>query len=195
MFFASPLRSMENCISLLDDLQLRLMPKRSRSRHSSRSRRRHRRRSRSQSPSPSSGRPGPRPNGRLHRPNNCRPTTSRSTRMAPFSPSTHAMRDRDRSDDVRDAAESLISIVRHLCVAQQQTSSDLAAERGLRQRLEVRVRDLEDSRLCVICLDRPRQVALQPCSHLVACETCSPRLTRCPICQEVFHGQFSVRVP
>ena len=99
-----------------------------------------------------------------------------------------------------DAGECLI--VRHLGAAQQQTSSELAAERQQRQHLEVRMREIlrevkeyEQMRLCTICMDRTRQVALQPCFHLVACEQCSARLMRCPICLCVIHGRFSVRVP
>ena len=89
-----------------------------------------------------------------------RPNSRRSTTMAPGTPDTLAMNDRLASDGI-DAAECLIIVVRHLGTAQQQTSSELAAERAQRQQLELRVRELEQMRLCTICLDRTRQVALQ----------------------------------
>ena len=41
---------------------------------------------------------------------------------------------------------------------------------------------------CVVCLDRPRRAALDPCSHAVTCEECAQELLnrgdRCPVCRE-----------
>ena len=36
---------------------------------------------------------------------------------------------------------------------------------------------------CVVCLERPREIAFDPCGHLAACETCSRSLGQCPICR------------
>lgn len=40
-----------------------------------------------------------------------------------------------------------------------------------------------DSRTCVCCLDRPRNMVLLDCMHVVACEACAPRLRECPMCR------------
>eukprot|EP00727_Mastigamoeba_balamuthi_P010018 m51a1_g5639 hypothetical protein (1097) ;mRNA; f:838430-846028 len=38
--------------------------------------------------------------------------------------------------------------------------------------------------VCVLCKERPRQVALRNCGHCVLCKQCSVNLKRCPVCQE-----------
>ena len=55
----------------------------------------------------------------------------------------------------------------------------------------VRSRDLaelDEERLCVICLTQPRNVLLMPCRHAVLCEEClevimQRRPSECPICR------------
>eukprot|EP00743_Colponemidia_sp_Colp-15_P010958 GILK01012151.1.p1 GENE.GILK01012151.1~~GILK01012151.1.p1 ORF type:complete len:325 (+),score=54.20 GILK01012151.1:45-977(+) len=44
-------------------------------------------------------------------------------------------------------------------------------------------RRLEDSRVCVVCQDRPIAMLLKPCNHLLACSVCTPKLQCCPLCR------------
>ena len=39
-------------------------------------------------------------------------------------------------------------------------------------------------RTCVVCLDREREVVLDPCRHYCLCGECSNSLTECPICRK-----------
>jgi hypothetical protein len=41
----------------------------------------------------------------------------------------------------------------------------------------------EKNRVCVVCLDRERDVVLDPCRHYCLCMECSDRLRECPICR------------
>ena len=41
----------------------------------------------------------------------------------------------------------------------------------------------EESKLCVICLDRPASHAADPCFHRVVCEACSKGVKTCPVCR------------
>ena len=48
--------------------------------------------------------------------------------------------------------------------------------------------DLDEERLCVICMTEPRNVLLMPCRHAVLCEEClevimQRRPSECPICR------------
>ena len=45
--------------------------------------------------------------------------------------------------------------------------------------------------LCVICMENERSRVTLPCSHLVLCGTCAPRVSSCPICSEkvTLHNQ------
>lgn len=38
---------------------------------------------------------------------------------------------------------------------------------------------------CAICIEKPRNVALVPCGHIVSCAECSFGFTTCPICRVV----------
>mmetsp|Transcript_2081 Transcript_2081/g.6200 ORF Transcript_2081/g.6200 Transcript_2081/m.6200 type:complete len:320 (+) Transcript_2081:58-1017(+) len=49
--------------------------------------------------------------------------------------------------------------------------------------------DIEDERkLCLICLNAVRDQKLEPCNHIVACQTCAPMLRECPVCRTVPTG-------
>mmetsp|Transcript_68739 Transcript_68739/g.80119 ORF Transcript_68739/g.80119 Transcript_68739/m.80119 type:complete len:401 (+) Transcript_68739:72-1274(+) len=41
---------------------------------------------------------------------------------------------------------------------------------------------LSEKELCVICMDRIREVVYMPCAHFLTCPLCSPCLKDCPIC-------------
>ena len=45
------------------------------------------------------------------------------------------------------------------------------------------VRDLEDSRICQICMDEEVAMAFCPCGHVVCCVECSVMCRECPICR------------
>lgn len=40
-----------------------------------------------------------------------------------------------------------------------------------------------ENRMCVVCLERERDVVFQPCYHLVCCQPCGILLGKCPICR------------
>lgn len=42
---------------------------------------------------------------------------------------------------------------------------------------------LKSERLCVICLNKDKNVLFLPCAHLAACLDCSFNLQNCPICR------------
>ena len=43
-------------------------------------------------------------------------------------------------------------------------------------------RDFRD--LCVICLNKQREIVYLPCAHLLTCNSCGPLLDQCPICTQ-----------
>lgn len=45
------------------------------------------------------------------------------------------------------------------------------------------VRDLEDSRICQVCMDEEVATAFCPCGHVVCCVECSVMCRECPICR------------
>ena len=42
----------------------------------------------------------------------------------------------------------------------------------------------KNDRTCVVCLEREREVVLDPCRHYCLCKQCSNSLTKCPICRK-----------
>lgn len=45
---------------------------------------------------------------------------------------------------------------------------------------------------CILCLNRTRNVAFQPCGHLVCCGVCSVALSSCPMCRGRIDGRLRI---
>lgn len=54
------------------------------------------------------------------------------------------------------------------------------------QELEQELMREKESKVCVVCLDRSREMMIRPCNHYCICEECSKHLNRCPICTKHF---------
>ncbi|KAM4697046.1 E3 ubiquitin-protein ligase XIAP [Rhinophrynus dorsalis] len=48
--------------------------------------------------------------------------------------------------------------------------------------IEDKLRQLEEEKICKVCMDRKISVVFIPCGHLVACAQCAEVLDKCPIC-------------
>lgn len=56
-------------------------------------------------------------------------------------------------------------------------------------------KEREDSQLCVVCLDEPKEVVLQPCNHLAVCSKCSTQIgSECPLCRSAVHAKLKVYI-
>ncbi|XP_048240179.1 uncharacterized protein LOC124145178 [Haliotis rufescens] len=51
---------------------------------------------------------------------------------------------------------------------------------------------LKESSVCKVCLERPANIVLLPCGHLVACAVCTPALECCPVCRTHIRGKVCV---
>ena len=51
-----------------------------------------------------------------------------------------------------------------------------------RKHLENKVRELQDEKQCVICMDAERNICIVGCGHIVMCEHCADRIEECPMC-------------
>jgi len=66
--------------------------------------------------------------------------------------------------------------------------------------LQLRVNDLEEARLCTICLDHPRDTVVLPCMHAHFCGGClrgaglAAAATTCPTCRGFISGTLAVRL-
>ena len=56
--------------------------------------------------------------------------------------------------------------------------SEMEHVRELEKQLE---RQME-SKLCVVCMDAPRNMMIRPCNHYCICEKCGKRMKKCPVC-------------
>jgi len=63
-----------------------------------------------------------------------------------------------------------------------QMASNLAAEK----------KELKEARQCKVCMGRPCDTILLPCSHFVLCGACAGSVTRCPICRQTAHDKRPV---
>lgn len=49
-----------------------------------------------------------------------------------------------------------------------------------------------DKTVCIICLDKPRNMAFANCGHAVCCETCTTNLKTCPICRQAITSAIKI---
>ena len=75
---------------------------------------------------------------------------------------------------------------------------DLAAIASQLQTLEKasrkRRREEECVRHCVVCHERAREVAFDPCGHFVCCSECGPRVSTCPLCRGAIERNLRIYV-
>lgn len=53
----------------------------------------------------------------------------------------------------------------------------------------------EAQRQCVVCMDRPREVALLPCGHLCCCIDCAAASNTCPYCRQAVKSRPRIYIP
>lgn len=41
----------------------------------------------------------------------------------------------------------------------------------------------DESKICIICMDKAKNVLIEPCNHLCVCTQCVAQIARCPICR------------
>eukprot|EP00316_Scyphosphaera_apsteinii_P017255 CAMPEP_0119325442 /NCGR_PEP_ID=MMETSP1333-20130426/65823_1 /TAXON_ID=418940 /ORGANISM="Scyphosphaera apsteinii, Strain RCC1455" /LENGTH=187 /DNA_ID=CAMNT_0007333427 /DNA_START=16 /DNA_END=575 /DNA_ORIENTATION=+ len=45
-------------------------------------------------------------------------------------------------------------------------------------------RESDERRLCIICMEREKEIVFIPCAHFITCSRCAERCTRCPKCRD-----------
>ena len=116
---------------------------------------------------------------------------------------TRARAARDEARAARDAAQSALaeartalaaprcsgiaagSVVNMSDTALKQLHEQLLSAQAVLAREQQRRLDAErDSKLCVVCLDRPKTFMSRACNHLALCEACIPDgASPCPVCR------------
>ena len=64
------------------------------------------------------------------------------------------------------------------------------AEKASRKRR----REEECVRHCVVCHERAREVAFDPCGHFVCCSECGVRVSTCPLCRGAIERNLRIYV-
>ena len=59
-----------------------------------------------------------------------------------------------------------------------------------------RLQTLEEEcvRHCVVCHERAREVAFDPCGHFVCCSECGLRVSTCPLCRGAIEKKLRIYV-
>jgi len=52
------------------------------------------------------------------------------------------------------------------------------------QILKEQLQQLQEQKLCKICMDAEINTVFLPCGHLVACLTCTKDIKQCPVCRQ-----------
>ena len=54
--------------------------------------------------------------------------------------------------------------------------------------------EAEKASNCVVCHERAREVAFDPCGHFVCCSECGERVSTCPLCRVTIQGKLRIYV-
>ncbi|XP_039214130.1 baculoviral IAP repeat-containing protein 7 isoform X1 [Crotalus tigris] len=65
----------------------------------------------------------------------------------------------------------------------RETQAERSHEPESTTSMEEKLRQLQEERMCKVCMDKDVSIVLVPCGHLVVCAECAPNLSRCPICR------------
>jgi len=50
----------------------------------------------------------------------------------------------------------------------------------------------EETKVCVVCMERPLEVLIKPCKHICMCFVCSQAISNCPVCRSSYDVQNDV---
>ena len=93
----------------------------------------------------------------------------------------------DSFSDVCPLERRIIRLEKRLSMYEDQYSKQSHKIAGLQESLKIykdQNLDLQDSRLCKICMDQEVSQVLKPCNHVVCCNNCITNIETCPICRK-----------
>ena len=68
-----------------------------------------------------------------------------------------------------------------------------AMKRVTAKKAEAVVQEKEaEKKLCIICMEKPRDIVFVDCSHLCCCQACSDKVTNCPLCRKQVTSKLKV---
>ena len=88
----------------------------------------------------------------------------------------------------KKAAEAVLEQLNLATIASRLQT--LEAEKASRKRR----REEECVRHCVVCHERAREVAFDPCGHFVCCSECGLRVSTCPLCRGAIERNLRIYV-
>ena len=53
----------------------------------------------------------------------------------------------------------------------------------------------DDSSLCIVCFEYPKECAIVPCGHFCVCKLCADKLQHCPICRQPKNDVLKIFIP
>eukprot|EP01137_Pigoraptor_chileana_P008708 Opistho-2@55930 len=87
------------------------------------------------------------------------------------------------------ASDTIRTLQSEIDALRSQLDAERKRFRDREKNLECALHDACAASSCVVCLDEPRNVVFE-CGHHVACEGCSERLSRCPMCRSDIGQRF-----
>ena len=67
---------------------------------------------------------------------------------------------------------------------------NLAMTEGKLLDAENKLKDMEEAKVCKICMDQDVCIAFIPCGHLLTCMECASKCLNCPMCRKPIQSQI-----
>ncbi|XP_053555092.1 E3 ubiquitin-protein ligase XIAP [Bombina bombina] len=85
---------------------------------------------------------------------------------------------------------SLEVLVSDLLNAQTENGEEKPREKEIS--VEEKLRQLQEEKICKVCMDRTISIVFIPCGHLVVCAECAEEINKCPICCTVIQRRQKI---
>ena len=86
----------------------------------------------------------------------------------------------------------ILKLEHQIRISQENGNVSLKMSEDRNLTLERRNQDLQDSRMCKICMDKEVSQVFEPCHYAICCDNCVKSILKCPICRKNIENSHTI---